>query len=38
MNNEIIRKGRFQQKCDTTANWEKAYGKFTPNKGEIIIY
>ena len=38
MNNEIIRKGRFQQKCDTTADWEKAYGKFTPKKGEIIIY
>ena len=35
---EVIRKGRFQQKCDTTANWEKAYGKFTPKKGEIVIY
>ena len=39
MNNEIMRKGRFQQKCDTTENWNKAgqHG-FVPKKGEIIIY
>ena len=28
---------RIQNKCDTTANWEKATN-FVPKKGEIIIY
>lgn len=28
---------RIQNKCDTTANWEKATN-FVPKKGEIIVY
>lgn len=28
---------RIQNKCDTTANWEKAIN-FVPKKGEIIVY
>ena len=38
MANEKYVNSRMQQKIDTSANWDKAKGKFKPLNGEIIIY